>query len=65
MSRSVKAKQTALNIRMSENKKSRDKPRGQSGTHRLKQLNPESETVAEKFIIKPQKSGWLSRLLRK
>ena len=65
MSRSANAKQSALTRRLSGNKKNRSKPRGQSGTHRLKQLNHESTKIEDIGVVKPQKRGWLSRVFKK
>lgn len=65
MSRSANAKQSALTRRLSGNKKSKDKPRGQSGTHRLKQLNHESAKIEDIGVVKTQKRGWFSRLFGK
>lgn len=64
MSKSINAKQAELNKRMGNNKP-RNKNKGQSGTHRLKQLNHESKTIEDKTDAQPQKSGLLSRLFKK
>ena len=65
MSRSVNAKQTALTKKMSSKQNSRDKPRGQSGTHRLKQLNTKVEVNSNEYVLNTKRIGWLSRLFKK
>ena len=65
MSRSVNAKQSALTKQMGGKKKDRSK-KGQSGTHRLKQLKSK-ETVVLPEPIKPniKKESWFKRLFKK
>ena len=65
MSRSVNVKQSALTKRMGGKKKDRSK-KGQSGTHRLKQLKSK-ETVVLPEPIKPKikKESWFKRLFKK
>ena len=65
MSRSVNAKQTALTKKMRSKQNSRDKPRGQSGTHRLKQLNTKVEVNSNEYVLNTKRIGWLSRLFKK
>jgi len=64
MTRSINAKTASVTKGMNKKRKISNKPRGQSGTHRLKQLDSNKiSNVQDSTTVK--KKCWLRRLFKK
>jgi len=63
MTRSINAKTASVTKGMNQKCKVSTKPRGQSGTHRLKQLDTKTKDAQDTTIVK--KESWLRRLFKK
>ena len=61
MTRSSNTKTSSLTKCMNKQRKVKNKPRGQSGTHRLKQLNAQENKNDE--VV--ENVSWLRRIFRK